>query len=416
MTFDPDSNRTWVDRKDYLALIFVFLLLPLMAQAGGLGVAAIGAVGGALVLLGRGPSDLLSVARNAPAAFWALMLLLAYGLISSQWSPYQSERSLPNPMILLLGVPLYFVFVYGVVSQSKLKSLWLRRIWLWGMIGSAIAIFIDLTTGYSISLAIDPVSPGESFESRSGDLIQNLGHGVAVLTLLYPAVAVTLWQGGNGGKVIASVLAIIVVLCGYFAGMSASVLALILSLVLMGFAVLNPKLAVGFMHATAALCLVGAPFVAFLSTKLTAAQMAKLPFSWEERLHNWRHIFTKIKEHPIIGHGFDAVRTFDDKHSIRGFDDRAIVSLHPHNAGLHIWVELGLIGILLSCAAIYLSYKSVANFKKLDGPFAVVICGIGIAAIVNASLTFGVWQDWWWASIIIAFSTSALIPYTTENI
>jgi O-antigen ligase len=411
-----DISQTWVDKKDTFVLIFVFFLLPFVAQAGGLGIAAIVALGGGLTLIGFGPAKLISLVKNTPKPFWALMALLVYGLMSSLWSPYQSTRPIPNPMILILGVPLYFLLARIVIRQSGSKLTWLRRIWLWGTVASVIAFFIDLTTGYSISLAVDPVSSGQSFESRRGELIQNLGHGVAVLTLLYPAIAVTLWQRGLVGKMLSGAVAILILLCGYFVGMSASVFALLLALIFMGLAALKPKFAVAAVHAFAALSLLGAPIIAFLASKLTSSQMAGLPFSWEERIHNWRYIFGKIREHPIMGHGFDAVRTFSDKHSIRGFDDRAIVSLHPHNAGLQIWVELGLVGIAILLTALYLSHKLVARTRVVRTPYAIALCGIAAAAIVNASLTFGVWQDWWWAAIILSISAVALIPYTTKNI
>ncbi|NNC38525.1 MAG: O-antigen ligase family protein [Hyphomonadaceae bacterium] len=416
MSIDHQYSPTWVERKDNIVLILVFLLLPIMAQAGGLGIAAIASIGGGLTLIGLGPSKIISIVKSAPNAFWVLMLLLVYGLVSSFWSPYQSTRSLPNPMILVLGVPLYFLCARAVIRQSGSSAKWLRRVWIWGTIASAIAILIDLTTGYAISLAVDPVSPGESFESRRGDVIQNLGHGVAVLTLLFPPVATALWQAGAKGRAASIVLAAIILATGFFAGMSASMLALCLALVFMAFVLLKPKIAVGTVHILAGLSLLTAPFIAFLSSRLSNAQLAALPFSWEERIHNWRYIYHKILEHPIVGHGFDAVRTFEDKHSIRGFDDRAIVSLHPHNAGLHIWVELGLIGISISVLAIYLSYKTMRRISERNKFFAIAICGTGAAALTNASLTFGVWQDWWWASIILAFSVIALIPYTTENI
>lgn len=409
-------SQTWVDKKDYFVLIFLFLLLPLVSQAGGLGIAAIIALGGGLTLVGLGPGKLISIVKSAPKPLWVVMALLVYGLISRLWSPYQSARSLPNSMVLVLGVPLCFLFARTVIRKPHLNATWLRRIWLWGTLGSAIAILIDLTTGYSISLAVDPVSGGQSFESRRGDLVQNLGHGVAVLTLLFPAVATAFWRHGSRGKTVSITLAILIILSGYFAGMSASVLALLLALAFMKIAALKPKLAITAIHILAGLSLICAPFVAYLATKLTPAQIAGVPFSWEERIHNWRYIYNKILEHPIIGHGFDAVRTFGDKHSIRGFDDRAIVSLHPHNAGLHIWVELGLVGIAISVAAIYLSYKILKQSNALCKPFAIALCGTGAAALVNASLTFGVWQEWWWGAIILAFSTVALTPYTTENI
>ena len=408
-------SRNWVDKKDYIVLILVFVLLPVASQAGGLGIAAITALGGGLTLIGLGPAKIISIFKSSPKAFWALMALLIYGLVSSIWSPYVSKRSFPNPMILVLGLPLYFLFVRAVLYHSAFTSLWLRRVWLWGTIGSAIAIFIDLTTGYSISLTIDPVSANESLNSRRGDLAQNLGHGVAVLALLYPAVAVTVWQRGTGGKAIAAGLAILILLCGYFANMSASIVALLFALLFMVGAAYKPSLTLAGVHIAAAFSVFLAPIATYLVTKISDAHLAALPFSWEERIHNWRYILHKITEHPIIGHGFDAVRTFEDKHTVRGFADRAIVSLHPHNAGLHIWVELGAIGILIAIAALFFSHKMIRSSNEIRRTTAVALSGTGAAAIVNASLTFGVWQDWWWAAIIISMSTVAFIHYTPKD-
>ena len=115
-----------------------------------------------------------------------------------------------------------------------------------------------------------------------------------------------------------------------------------------------------------------------------------------------RIFIPKLFEHPLIGHGFDAVRTFNETHTIRGFEERAIVSLHPHNAGLHIWIELGLVGVLLGSVAVFMTMRYLTVPGRLSRPRLVATSGFVIAATVMASFSYGVWQDWWWAIIIFA--------------
>jgi len=405
----PMNERDWVAKKDYFAILLVFLLLPIASQAGGLAVAAITSIGGGLALVGLGPSKIFSIIKNTPMAIWILMALLVWALVSSFWSPYISKRTLPNPAILLLGVPLYLLFARAVLNQLNHDTSLFRSVLIWGTIVSACAIFIDLFSGYAISLTVDPVSAAESFESRRGDMIQNLGHGVSVLALIFPVIGVLLWRRGKNGRLLAVILAAVIFVCAVKASVSASLLALVVAILFMLYAARRPQHAVKTAFLLLALSLILAPLFAFVATKLSADQLAALPFSWEERIHNWRYMYGKILESPFIGHGFDAVRTFQDTHTIRGYEGRAIVSLHPHNAGLHVWAELGLVGISISCAAIYFAYRTLKSSANLTLHRSVALTGVVVSALVISGFTYGVWQDWWWATVIICCVVVAVI-------
>jgi len=414
---DSVITRGWHDKKDLFAILFVLILLPIASQAGGLAIATITAIGAAITLVGLKPSVIKEIVSYAPKAIWAVFALLIWGLVSSLWSPYVSSRTIPNPVVLLLGVALFLLFSRAVRECSKLNAGFLQKVLIWTTVGSACAIFFDITSGYSISLAIDPVSAEESMLSKQGDLIQNLGHGVSVLTLLFPVVACLLWTRGPAGKLGSIALAVLIFVSSLFASVTASSVALICAILLMIYGARRPDFALKLTFAIAIVALLLAPVFAFLTTKLSPDQLSALPFSWEERIHNWRYIFARISEHPLIGHGFDAVRTFKDTHTIRGFDERAIVSLHPHNAGLHIWVELGFVGIALACTAILLADRQLAKTPSLSNWQKIALSGVIISAVANCSFTYGVWQDWWWASVIITCSFVALIrrDISTKN-
>ena len=374
--------------------------------------AAITAIGGVLCLIGLRPSRLFKSVKHMPVALWFLFGLLVLGVVSSFWSPYNSPRTLPNPYILLIGVPLYLAFTYAVATRSRFNDAPLSRIVIFTTIGSAIAILLDRAFGFPISMAVDPIDVGESKHQRYGDVIQNLNHGISVLTLFLPPVVMMLWVRNRIGKFLALVLIALILACTLVANLNASLVAVIAACLFMIIASKRPIPTLKLSFYLALASLVFAPIVAFFMTKLSDAQLAALPFSWEERVHNWAFMYDMILEHPIMGHGFDAVRTFSESHTIRGFEGRALVSLHPHNAGIHIWVETGLIGIAFASLALFYAGKRLCRAGTLSTGQSIAVSGLIVSAMANSILTYGVWQDWWWASIVIASSVIFLITHS----
>jgi len=404
-----EHKRGWVAQKNYIVLMVVIFVLPFMSHAGGLGIAAIVALGTVFGLIGFRPTHPKNIPAIVPAAMWVLMLLLLWGLVSSLWSPYKSSYTLTNPVKILVGVPLFLGCAAMIVGQSKYARNALPWLLVVITFGSIAAILIDLLTQYSLTMFMDPLAEGETMGMRQGDMIQNIGHAVSVLVLLAAPVGVFLWEKGAMGKILAGLIVLLIGYATHKANASAAQVGLIIGIVFVGLASFKPKFALrtGFLMAGA--CLLFAPALAFISAKLSPELRAKLPFSWEERVANWETLYGKILEHPFVGHGFDAVRTFTETHSIRGFEGRALVSLHPHNAGLHLWVEIGLVGVLLACVALYFGARRLTGAQGLSKMRMVAASGFCAATTAMASLSYGVWQDWWWASIIFTAATISFI-------
>lgn len=122
-----------------------------------------------------------------------------------------------------------------------------------------------------------------------------------------------------------------------------------------------------------------------------------LPPSSQHRVMIWHFAYEKAMEKPLFGWGMDSSR------SIPGGTEYyapylAKLPLHPHNTTLQIFLEQGLIGLLLTTAAImYLmrlwdraSYPS-PEAKAYTGAAIVTYLVIGISG-------FGMWQYWWLTS------------------
>ncbi|HHL42513.1 MAG TPA: O-antigen ligase domain-containing protein, partial [Hellea balneolensis] len=255
----------------------------------------------------------------------------------------------------------------------------------------------------------NPFKDGEEFAKRTADTIQNIGHGNSVLAIMFVPTALLAWMRGGKWRLFACNLAALVLFTTYISGTAANLVAVIAACLIMIIGYFWPKIALHLSFLVAGIVVTAAPILAFTASRLTPAFKAKLPFSWEERVENWSYLYDRIFEKPVFGHGFDAVRTFTETHTIRGFPDRAYVSLHPHNAGLHIWVELGFVGAVMVYFALYLGAKHLTQPGRLNHGQMVATAGLVMSATVISSLSYGVWQDWWWATVILGASVISLI-------
>ena len=214
------------------------------------------------------------------------------------------------------------------------------------------------------------------------------------------------------GPIFAVLLIALIMACALLNGLSVALIALFCSILAMLLAAFHPKLTFKGLTAIAVGLIGFAPLVSGAAMISSPEFRAALPFSWEHRLVTWSHIGERIREHPFIGHGFDASRTFDAKFDARGFTDLSVVSLHPHNAGLQIWVETGVVGAVLASFVIYFMGREAAKFADGGRPRAMAAAGLIAAVLVISSVSYGVWQDWWWAMLFICTGVLTLVPRT----
>ena len=79
------------------------------------------------------------------------------------------------------------------------------------------------------------------------------------------------------------------------------------------------------------------------------------------------------------------------------------IPLHSHNNTLQIWLELGLIGIIIFNLFVFCLLKNIFNLTNknlIKIPF--LVGGFICIFLINQS-SFGLWQTWWLA-IITFFS------------
>jgi len=128
------------------------------------------------------------------------------------------------------------------------------------------------------------------------------------------------------------------------------------------------------------------------------------------RLIIWRYASDKIHAKPLLGWGLFSARRLPDRENradndphyadifaVTWFSPGAkieLMPLHPHNATLHIWLELGFLGVLL-----YAPLYALCLFGLLRMSLSPVALAAGAAAVVAVfvigQLSYSVWQSWW---------------------
>lgn len=126
----------------------------------------------------------------------------------------------------------------------------------------------------------------------------------------------------------------------------------------------------------------------------------------EYRLHIWHFAATKAIEHPFFGWGFDASRSIpvtpaDFLHA------RHPLPIHPHNNILQVWLELGIVGLLLFFASFALMfYHAYHTENRMQmAVTTTLICSV----LLIGATGYGVWQNWFIGSAILAYTYVLLV-------
>jgi exopolysaccharide production protein ExoQ len=115
-------------------------------------------------------------------------------------------------------------------------------------------------------------------------------------------------------------------------------------------------------------------------------------FSAWHRLEIWSFVGERIAERPLLGWGLDASRAIPGGTALTP-EGRQWLPLHPHNAPLQLWLELGVPGAALFAlfvARLWLALGAV-GWPRL---YAAAAGGSLVTGLVVALGSYGIWQEW----------------------
>jgi O-antigen ligase len=138
------------------------------------------------------------------------------------------------------------------------------------------------------------------------------------------------------------------------------------------------------------------------------------------RLEIWGFASTRWSEKPLLGWGIETSRAVPGG---QDFDPIALpcgtdasgprtqggyaMPLHPHNFAVQVWLELGAAGALAAAFLVAVIGKRALRSTR-DRWGQAALAGFWIPATFVASVSFGIWQGWWLAALVLAGAIARL--------
>ncbi|HEY9216846.1 MAG TPA: O-antigen ligase family protein, partial [Phenylobacterium sp.] len=142
MTRAEDQAPAWLANWCGWVLTGLFALIPLLAWLGPLGFAPVVALAGLLTL------PAIHLRRDDWAIGVAVLVIVAWAVLSAQWSPYKAEDlEGQTGLKLALQAPLYWAAVCAARKASPATRLVALRAFVWGMGALAVILIFEALSG-----------------------------------------------------------------------------------------------------------------------------------------------------------------------------------------------------------------------------------------------------------------------------
>lgn len=327
-----------------------------------------------------------------PAVLSALVLWM---FLSVLWSPFPLNvyQTLIRVLPLLFGAG---VLVSATARTEAEGALMIGRMIVAGALLLLLMVAIETIGSGVMARTRDHllgVDRGWSYTYVSQALV------VAAL-MIWPA-AIVLWR--RGLKYLAGVMMVAAAILPFTAAHFAARGAILVGAVAFASVWLFRQRALWTLGSLAVMAIALAPLLPFgpLNPAWYAGWLAGLRNSAMHRLYIWRFTAERVGDHPVLGWGLNAARSLPGGERETPVGGQYL-SLHPHNAGLQIWVELGPVGMVLAVGILILAIRAVGRLQA--DRFTQAAAGAGLfATFFVAEVSFGIWQSWWLATLALLF-------------
>ena len=359
-----------------------FALLPLMLFFESKWMAWLILVWGALALV-RAETLRQNASREA-GLYPMLLLLLAWPLVTSLWS-------ISPPATLDMWLRIAVMFLCGAVALVSPVSRPLPpKLLVWMVILAALSLLVLLVA------MLPPVKP----------LLMRWGISLPVLLIITAdramcAFSVMVWPLAAGLQRIGErrLACGLVVLAAMAVGLLHSLSAMLgftVGLLSWGLVCLLPVSGAWLLMILAPLVVAVGPFAVdwFVHLPFTPAQLGLLQSLSSGRLLIWQGLVDAGAGHPLLGWGMQASRLLKLTSAQLGTMHMDATPLHPHCSVLQVWLELGLVGLVLYASAVALMLRTVA--ARLRGNPELALGMAAVMAYLGAEFSsFSIWQNWW---------------------
>ncbi|WP_424135835.1 O-antigen ligase family protein [Roseomonas chloroacetimidivorans] len=385
-----------------LPMGILLLVLPIIAVGQFRGIALAATIGFILAITGYWRAHhrlpLPPLGRTLALA----LLPLLWCLVSATWS-IEPGRAISTALTVGGFVLLGAMTAQAVAEEPPERINRMLRLLAWGLGIGIVLAFADHVTGNALRAAM------RGLREAPPTLYYGLKPAVSTIALLLP-LACSLRQMPRAVRI---GLALAGLLTALVLHAEAAKIAVVLGLLVMAGAMwLGPWLARGIGLALAAI-FISAPLL--FGAILPQLPLERLPPTAAHRVLIWDFVLTRIAERPVLGWGGEASRTipggrdhFDtatlDRFGLTSdfsrawFGQASRLPLHPHNAPLQVWLELGGVGAVLAALLI----ARLGWLAAASGPAA---AGTLAAAATVGMLSYGIWQEWWIGLLLVLVVT-----------
>ena len=338
--------------------------------------------------------DTIKVSLTTPFAI-SCLALLAWCCLSLTWAEDVQAFTLAR----LAGVVVAaFLFVSLVEKRSQPEAIGLTSIVLAATLFLCAVFFIEGLTGAQLHRLLRP----EDAAPRDGEWVPYLemvaARGTAILA---PLCFFSAFVVQNKSKVHWSGPALILasLAATWVLPMTASSLAIFIGCIVYGGATWSQKWTARVLFAGLIVGALVSPLLVAFVVRPEIFQLIGLDPSRAmlQRMAIWEYANEYIVANPFIGYGFDAAREIGSRGDTVADTNWAALPLHPHNAFLQIWLELGLGGIVLTCFVLRQLWGVVETQIEEGQRLVEGLASIGAIATLSL-ISFGVWQYWWIAT------------------
>jgi len=380
------------------------------------------------------------------AVVWEILIGGGVGLY---YSRHQNLKALPQPLVLtLLSISLWGI-VTALWSQYPLTSLItglkIAGLVILGIYWCRLVLSLPQETKKKLAnalvggvflgilfLAIDAWfgNPWQAFWKRSpakalaqGSLIVSLATWPTLLWVCQQPYSLKLRFG------LVTALLFLVFWVLFQIDCDTSFIGLFLGIWVFAGTLLLPRVASWGMRLFVPLLVASFPFISLYAFKpeyIPAYNAYIYSQSYLDRLYIWNEVATSIFEHPWRGIGMDGTRghektrmmhewSYIDKKGVEQKHRTGRFAIHPHNAILQLWLELGLpgviLGIILTCQVLFYIYCS--NLRIVEKAIA---AGFFTGAFLIVWVNLGFWQNWWVSGLWIVIGLIAMMCKSAKNI
>jgi len=406
-TNTPKPNRA----EAFVLYALGFLFLPVAALAT-LQIWVLAVVGVVAIIALRVPHGNFWPTSNR-LLIVLLALFIGWAALSNIWT-INPERGIKTAIRLaLVGVSLIFL----LDAATRLSHAKRQTFGRWLVAGTIVGLALTGSfIGFSSTLA-----EWFGFSIRTGHELDRLNRTAGVIAILVWPVALVIAQ--LYGRYAAAAVIALSALALFLLAPSTPLVAFAVGFCAFGAAWVSQHWSKRLLFVGFATAVIIIPFFDLLVPVINDLLIANVsgPNSEVHRFVIWEFASQRIFEHPILGWGLEAARAVPGGHDqifLFQFGDNPTTGqampLHPHNALVQIWLELGLVGLLLIGALFSMIVVSIPeSMRNRAGPATMI--ATTACAFTIAELGFGIWQGWWMATLgLTAVIVVAAVPMGSD--